>query len=754
MSRLKTFYRDAQQAFRALRSGGTAALPFRAGKRISGHPVHQAAGGIREYPELYQKEFLSLLRHYSVWEPYISKVISDSVSLAITDYIVELPDKTANRTAKRAHNIIRAFEENYDIRGLQKNVGFTAMYSGGSPVEIVMSGSPFPNKIHEVVVLEPEDMSFKYSFKESKYLPYHIPKNGESAGEEIMMDSDTFVYPSLLKIGENPFPVPPLLSSLEPLKNNKEIMKHYKHIISKIGALGFLNVLVKQPPKRAGESEEEFTERAIKYLEKYIIPQVNNTFSEGVSVGFEGHQTVNFEASNINFSGGEKAFDAINKVLYNGLKTAAPFMSDNMTTTETFTRVLLRIMLGLVKDVQEVIAQVLERTFILLLKGNGIKIEFLKVNFEEPLVGDILKMEQAETTKINNVMAKLRAGIINMQQAANELGYEEPAEAELKEAAPTPSAEGGQPEVTESDTDEPQSTSAENEKYLAYMERQLTGVAKDYFDEMEEAYTDSFEGFADKVSASFEDTELTDDSLIAAVSVLYIEVTNTFRDNIREISETHIRPEFTEYRNSVDAKELGHIRRKFNDEEWEAFDFRLLDFLMYSDEFYVGKHIDATLADTLANWIRDWYFAHESEVGDSSYFDDFFTAFDAEVGGITRDKLRLIVDTTMTTTRNLANIRYMYTNDIKKFERVEVGDKRTCQYCNAAHGKVFEVAVEVKRMELMVDSGYEAMSVTSPFVTTIPIQDFKTMSSAELQASANMAGAYHPRCRGRNVAVI
>jgi hypothetical protein len=57
----------------------------------------------------------------------------------------------------------------------------------------------------------------------------------------------------------------------------------------------------------------------------------------------------------------------------------------------------------------------------------GFDFEYLTVTFNRSTLQDDLKYQQSEEIKVKNVLDKMVAGIIDQDQAADELGYEAPA---------------------------------------------------------------------------------------------------------------------------------------------------------------------------------------------------------------------------------------------------------------------------------------------------------------------------------------
>jgi hypothetical protein len=69
-------------------------------------------------------------------------------------------------------------------------------------------------------------------------------------------------------------------------------------------------------------------------------------------------------------------------------------------------------------------------------------------------------------------------------------------------------------------------------------------------------------------------------------------------------------------------------------------------------------------------------------------------------------------------------------------------------------GKVFEVKTAIEKIKTKVDSDPANLNITSPFLTSYPLDQIKTKTNSELQAMGFTTSPYHPKCRGRVVASI
>ncbi len=96
-------------------------------------------------------------------------------------------------------------------------------------------------------------------------------------------------------------------------------------------------------------------------------------------------------------------------------------------TSETQITVVFIKLLSELRNIQNIVKTSLEFGYSLELRLAGYEFDYLEVRFNKSTIQDDLKSQQAEEIKIRNVKDKLILGMIDQDQAADELGYEAPA---------------------------------------------------------------------------------------------------------------------------------------------------------------------------------------------------------------------------------------------------------------------------------------------------------------------------------------
>lgn len=752
-------------------------LPIKTGRSSVPNISNKFFAGLGDYilqPD-FEPQTFELLKALSIYNRHIANAMTNVVALANTDYMVELPDDLPKNQSKQIKTLFADFDTNYHnkigIRSFIKTGFETLFYAGVLPCEMVIAGKPYPNTIEKIAILNPTYVKFIYD-KETQSFKAVQQVNGffsSQTGNYTMLNPVTFTYAIHRQIEENPYPVPLLLSTLEDLGMQRDMLKNFVAIIKKVGLMGFLQIMIEAPMQNKNENEQQFQTRCANYINA-AVKEAEVGFSSGVVVGFKGRHEFNFAANNSNVQGLDKAFELVNKMLFNGLRTAGAFMGETNATTETFATVLLKIFSAQVVDYQYIMASVLEKTYLTIAQMNGYNLTFAKVKFKPASVTDRLKEAQAEQTELGNIEKKMMLGIIGLQQAAEEAGYEKPTGITTSAKA----ANSANPNLS--------CTSAYHEVNcrcgnVAFVQNSFqTDYGDSYLDKEGNNYYNEiakkFEAAAQKISQSSRQAinqlgnEISQTRFVHTVLlIIYTDWETEFTNLIAEEVTNKINKVYQKYRGDKkifkpSTTTKANNARTFADDLKipdpinDFLDIRLIEYLIGSDNFYLGKFMtDPLLVKKFSEWLKDWYVANEGEIGKSKTLDEFYQAFQSQLL-LEKYKIRRIIDTTMVNARNFANIKYLHQASVKTFRRSEVIDRLTCAHCKKIHGMEFTVQKEISKMEKFVGKNPEQIADESPFAVNIDIDDFDKLSADEIQAKGIGSQALHPHCRGRLVGVV
>lgn len=642
--------------------------------------------GKQELKPLFQLQDLDLIKWHSIYNRHISKAVSDIVSLANTEYLVEFPDGISQRLIGKMTKEIKAFERAYNngtgFRDFVKSSFETLVYSGALPAEIVIGGNPYPNTIRKVAILNPARIRFAYDQATDDFLPYQQVKNFSfSDGKNLVeLNKETFIYAAIKKLEENPYAISQFISSLEDLAFDAEMVKGFQQVIKNAGVMGFLSIFTDKPPLKQGETQDQYFNRCVDFLRANIVPDAEKGFGSGVMAGYKGSTDIEFKANNASYTGAEKAFEITNKRLYNAMKSHGLFFGETGAITETFARVILQVMMSLVGDYQYTIAGVMAKIFKKLLALKGLQVEYLTVRFESAMIGDTLKDAQADAQKLANIEKKLLLGIIDINQAAQEAGYDEPTDTPYTLPNPQGGSNLNQP-VSNPTTDPSSQQALEKKKHFSHslkteyesvlfhgancsckdckkptiQEKRIvqsfrkenkglqnlqlldfasTDLGDDYLSSKADKYFESiekiFNAFAKKVGKDIKaelkgKAEISESELVEkAIAKMFSNFESEFTENIPDKVSKYVGDAYNYYRKDKSIfpkKTTKQNQRTFDDFTppdaiLDFLDLRLIEYLKGSDEFYLGKFINDP---ALRKRMSEW-------------IKDWYVANDGEIG--------------------------------------------------------------------------------------------------------------------------
>lgn len=784
-------------------SGGRVSAP-------DGVPSFMPNSGLTPIASDFALEWLDTLENLCSYHPDVSYAMDNIVQLANTKHKIAFADGTSDSLQREMLQYINENESKwYDFsgggRGLKADILAQTVINGALSAEVVPAEDM--KSLYQVYRVAPKNIQFVYDSKIQKYHPYQKAptwfKGALDLPGLIKLNPLTYRYIAVRRIGAAPYALPPFISAIKAVIIKEDILKNFALMMEKLGAFGFVSVTVKPPTARKGEQPEAYAARCSEYLSSYVLPQVEKSMSRGVAVGFIDTHKFEVAGNKMNVNGAEGIMKMIDLIICSGLKQDPNMLNRNYSSTETFGRVILTKMLSQTSDYQMVSDKFYEFKYMLSLRLAGFNPKSITVESEQPLVGDRLKEAQADKIIIENVIKKRDEKIIDQTQAAHELDYDEAADPDYVKADPVPPNNSGNPNPNPDAKDpsnEPEDTT-ENKRELIGHFLKLIGknipafpysvpccnhdhehsFDADMGDSTLENYRDAylqvidkkFKAALDKIEPKLKERFklYTDTTPIEYIQVdIYATILQywkpAFVDKIGADISKYVEQVYDEYRkdqsifsNSGKRKGVSMATDPDGDEIPDAIfdltDFRTMQYMESSDQLYLGKFItDDDTRNKMYKYIRDNYIDGHLPIGKGNEFvDDFFEKFKNMVGTETW-KIRRIIDTTVVKARTYANLHYMNQSHIDEYEIIEAGDSLSCEYCLTMNGKTFKVSSAVGKIRREVSAGPERIATESPFVTSLPIDQFRKLTDAELEARGFVCPAYHPHCRGRVIANI
>lgn len=402
------------------------------------------------------REIIPIIRSLCYLNPDVSQALDNIVSLGNTGHKIyfdrNVPDDQVDAMRNHIENKRKDWAPGQaGMDGLINKFFSQLMISGALSNEWVPDASL--KGIESCILVNPENITFKLNNRTTKYEPYQymintlfsneweikpIPTDNAEDGL-IKLNTNTYRYYALNGDGELPYGIPPYLPVLPRVTSQNRMTKNIDYITDTMGLIGFLEVLLEKPSIQALSGEVLNEGQYAAKLEGLLTEakgRIAAGLKDGVVVGYKGDHEFKFNSASKNFEPVTTLFQENELQVFSALKQDAALAGRGYATSETQITVVFNKLLSQLKNVQNIVKTNLEFGYSLELRLAGFKFNYLKVHFNRSTIQDDYKFQQAEELKIRNVAWRYVLGIINLNQAADELGYETPAEAKpLVEAA-------------------------------------------------------------------------------------------------------------------------------------------------------------------------------------------------------------------------------------------------------------------------------------------------------------------------------
>lgn len=317
------------------------------------------------------------------------------------------------------------------------NKMFAQLLVGGA-----VSNEWIPNKklngIDSVILVNPEDIVFTLEEGNIKYVPWQrivgtmgivgLPPTMDKTNPSglIPLNPYTYRYYGLNGDTEIPYGFPPYMAALERIRSQTNMQTNIDFVVDQMGLLGFLEILLGKPMKQEGETDTNYSAR-LDTLVFEAQKRVEHGMKEGMVVGFKDDSEFKFTSMNRAVKEAIEIFKNNELMIGSALKQDMTLLGRDYNTSETQITVVFMKMLSELRNMQNIIKANLEFGYSLELTLAGFKFDYLKVKFNHSTLQDDLKYQQAREIKIRNVQQLMILGLIDQDQAADELDFEAPA---------------------------------------------------------------------------------------------------------------------------------------------------------------------------------------------------------------------------------------------------------------------------------------------------------------------------------------
>lgn len=739
-------------------------------------------------------EWLSTLENLAAFSPDFSLAINNIIFLANTEHEIYFSDEVPDKIQSEMKSWIKNNEAKWygysdGSRSLKADLLTQIAINGCLSAEIVPTNKL--DNIKQIVRVSPKYIRFVYDKENDSWHPYQ-----QLSGYVALKDSGlhklnttTYKYIAHRRYFESPYGTPPLITAIEGLNIQRDMIGNFKNIMQKLGMLGFLSAEVTPPEELPNESPEEYVKRCTDYLDNTVYRQLENNLSKGIVAGFKDSHKFELQGNNMNVNGADGLMKIVKQLINAGVKQDPNLMGQNYSTTESFGRVILAIMVAQTSDYQAIVDSFYENIYLMALRLAGYNPGYVQVKSKKPLINDEVKEAQADSIKIDNVKKKRDMGLISQDQAAQELGYDEPdSDGDISTVEPTnTNVPKDNQDITGTNQNnrinvlEQSLNSVVTEynysvhgcginitresfiEYTDFSDEKLNKFMKSYFDALNKDYSNAVNSICTtlkhKLSTINKNVGL--ESLQREVYLHILENwENEFVSEFLNDVQKNTSKIYHYYRNDksiFDTTGQNSNSRSFSNDIADAVlnlsDYRAIEYMKSSDIMYLGKFItDKDTKKRIYKYIEKYYIENGAPTGNSkTEIDEFIKEFKKDLK-LEAWKIRRILDTTVNKIKNFANTYYLQQIEVQEYEVIEMIDNLTCGYCTHMNHQVFKVSTAVNRIKKEVDSGPENLSKVAPFVTSIPLAQFSELNNSELSSKGHLLPSFHPHCRGRIIA--
>lgn len=745
-------------------------------------------------------EFLKALEFLGMHNADVSYAVDNIVQLGNTDYNVTFDDAVSPEQAKEMKAYLAAksrtwYKHSEGVNSLINDLLAQVAITGVVSAEIVPDDGL--TGVGKVVLVSPRNIRFVYDAKDDTYKPYQVINNGLLTGTNMglhPLNETTYKYMALRRFNENPYGIPPFLAALEGIGIERDMRCGMANIIKRMGALGFLEVLLNKPAKLTNETDGAYQQRMLTYLGS-VTPEVAKSMSKGYVVGFRDTHEFKLEpGASANADGAEKLFEINDRQKFAGMKQDGLMFGMHTNTSETLGRVIITKTTNQVVNHQKLVAMFLREVYLIELGLAGFKVASLDVVFDKPLLSDRYKDEQAYQLKILNGKTLRDENIIDQQGYAEYVGYEKPAgdkpvvlvnsnlihPDQVGKDNNTEGGKGTDPAKTSNMREDIASYEAElgiffpeydygsgdqcgcdAHTFERAMGRYDSNNAFDrytnkYLKATREQYRKSINAVAAKIGAAL--SQLGQGATVEQVTdriiyTLYKNWKSSFTDPQKKIISKYVQDAYVFFRKSTNV--FGSMKN-VPDATFGLVDTRTISYFQASDELYLGKFItDSDTRKALTKFIKDKYIEGALPLGST----EGMAAFKEQFGDLFQGaewKLDRIISTTVNKLRSSAAVTYMQQAGVENFEIVGVNDRLQCGYCKNLQGKQFSVTIASDKVVEFVKSDPSSVKYASPFITSLykKPEMMADLTGAQLQAAGIQTPPFHCGCRDTIVAVL
>lgn len=709
-------------------------------------------------------EALRVLELLGMLNPDISQALSIWVNLGNTGHEIQVEGRNPQAILDRLNFLAaNCYQTGGGIDGLVNHFLRQIPLMGALSAEWVVAERIEDGLVDCVTV---PVKRIRWQRVDGKYAPFQLTNAivGGNMGY-VSLNPVTYSYMPLMTNDGSPYAIPPFLAALKNVGVQLDAIDNIAAVIRKMGLLGFIDVALEIPDQKPGESDESYRSRLQKRLQDYAKSYKGN-LSKGVSVHYKD-QEIKHSATNAGAAAGANSVWQLNEEqIFSAVDIPPSMCGRSYSTTETYAEQDMERMGAKFHNGRRMVKRFLEKGYTLDLQLRGIDAQ-VSVMFNQGNTFKELEKAQAEEKRIQNVLSKRDGGIINDDEAAQELGYEKATGRRPGDVPPdgffgeakrfafnrVSGRYEFKPEVITVRLEEPNDSRAD-QSYQVTLEAVLDGpeqaaiaaaLAK------AETFVNSramARQFAGAVWEAFASTLRAEIAKTAVLKVCSQFISNEWQ-RWRYEDKNHLQ--------AVRGRQL-QVRRTLEGIDIAVVDKNALRYITKVEDFYFGRGNylarNETTGKEFISWLQDEYIAKGLNIRDDATWNEFKTKFSGLVRETSYQKIEQIVSTTMGRIQNMGQTLSLYEAGIKRYQIVGPRTAPICNHCKAMLGRIFEVKVAAKRLAKVLEKGFEKPDDLPPFLTSkYTDKQVEEMSDEELQAAGFETAPFHPKCRHRKAAI-
>lgn len=360
----------------------------------------------------YPREWLDIIEKAVVANPILSQTHNLIITLANSGHTVKVQGQDEEKAMQELEELAFVLNTDHLINQLIAQINISGALSAEVVVEKNLSG------IKKIVLVPARYIWFDYNTDTDEYEPYQWI----GVDNPIKLNPFTYKYMPLLTLDGSPYAIPPFLASLSTIETAEEILSELKGLATKLGLVGFLDVKFPLLPKAPNETEKEYQDRAIRFLQQFGQDVADN-MSKGIFLHYEGTEA-KFQEISGNASGVKDIIELLERWTIEGAKAQPSLLGFSTGYTETWSTVALHTFVSQLSSIQTIIKRYLEYIYKLHLLLKGYNIDDVDVEFNPLPDFNPEKTAKAKLDDTQRIIQMLQAGIISVEEARKELGLD------------------------------------------------------------------------------------------------------------------------------------------------------------------------------------------------------------------------------------------------------------------------------------------------------------------------------------------